>query len=199
MRFLDGGQSILGRLSDHELVRSAQGGAPNAFAELVTRHRQYMFRLALRTTGNLHDAEEVVQDTLIVLHRRLPSFRGESKFSSWLYTVTRNAALLHLRQRRARSPWQEELPARDHADEQSEECLSQRQLARTALAELAALPDEYRIPFVLRDLEGLSSHETAAAVGITVNLVRQRIFRARQMLRGRLHAQLGSAVRRGEM
>jgi len=181
----------LHRISDDELVRRAQRGAPRAFEELVARHRRHVYQLALRVTANPHDAEEIVQDTLILMHRGLASFRGEAKFSTWLYSVTRNAALMHLRHWRKIDPAREdEEPVEDEVD-QGEEWLARRQLARTALDELSALPDEYRVPFVLRDVEGLSSRETAAAVGINVNLVRQRVFRARRMLRGKLRAHLG--------
>jgi RNA polymerase sigma-70 factor (ECF subfamily) len=180
------------RISDDELVRRAQRGAPRAFDELVARHRRHVYQLALRVTSNPHDAEEIVQDTLILLHRGLASFRGEAKFSTWLYSVTRNAALMHLRHWRRSDPLgDDEDQLEDDGDEHGEEWLARRQLVRTALDELSALPDEYRVPFVLRDVEGLSSRETAAAVGINVNLVRQRVFRARRMLRGRLRARIG--------
>lgn len=182
------------RSNDDELVRDAQSGTPRAFAELVARHRRAVYQLALRVTANPHDAEEIVQDTLLTLHRRLGSFRGDAKFSTWLYSVTRNAALMHLRKRpvaQRHGGDDEALPPRDDgeglpADADAEEHLMRRQLAREALRQLATLPDEYRLPFVLRDVEGLSSRETADAVGINVNLVRQRVYRARRMLRGRL-------------
>jgi RNA polymerase sigma-70 factor (ECF subfamily) len=182
------------RASDDELVLHAQSGAPRAFDQLVARHRRAVYQLALRVTSNPHDAEEIVQDTLLVLHRRLASFRGESKFSTWLYSVTRNAALMHVRQRPRGEFWrdderpsEDERPTTETLDEMdAETVLARRQLARTALAELSRLPDEYRVPFVLRDVEGLSSRETADAVGINVNLVRQRVYRARRMLRRRL-------------
>ena len=181
------------RSSDDQLVLDAQSGAPRAFDALVARHRRAVYQLALRVTSNPHDAEEIVQDTLLVLHRRLASFRGESKFSTWLYSVTRNAALMHVRQRPRPELWRDderpsddERPRDDGEEVDAEELLARRQLARTALAELSALPDEYRVPFVLRDVEGLSSRETADAVGINVNLVRQRVYRARRMLRRRL-------------
>jgi RNA polymerase sigma-70 factor (ECF subfamily) len=179
------------RTSDDELVRRAQRGAPRAFDELVARHRRNVYQLALRVTANPHDAEEILQDTLILLHRGLGSFRGEAKFSTWLYSVTRNAALMHLRHWRRPEPARSDETALADESGNGEEWLARRQLARTALDELSALPDEYRVPFVLRDVEGLSSRETAAAVGINVNLVRQRVFRARRMLRGRLRAHLG--------
>jgi RNA polymerase sigma-70 factor (ECF subfamily) len=179
------------RASDDELVRRAQHGAPRAFDELVQRHQRHVYQLALRVAANPHDAEEIVQDTLLLVHRGLSSFRGEAKFSTWLYSVTRNAALMHLRH------WRRPEPARSddraggtEGDDGGEEWLARRQLAHTALRELSSLPDEYRLPFVLRDLEGLSSRETAAAVGINVNLVRQRVFRARRLLRRRLFCRI---------
>jgi RNA polymerase sigma-70 factor (ECF subfamily) len=178
------------RTSDDELVRRAQRGAPRAFDELVERHWRSVYQLALRVTANPHDAEEIVQDTLLLVHRGLASFRGEAKFSTWLYSVTRNAALMHLRHwRKLDVAGVDKLAGGDQASAgDDEDSLARRQLARTAMSELSALPDEYRVPFMLRDLEGLSSRETAAAVGINVNLVRQRVFRARRMLRRRLYA-----------
>src|SRR6201996_5222196 len=96
------------RASDDELVLHAQSGAPRAFDQLVARHRRAVYQLALRVTSNPHDAEEIVQDTLLVLHRRIASFRGESKFSTWLYSVTRNAALMHVRQRPRAEYWRDD-------------------------------------------------------------------------------------------
>jgi DNA-directed RNA polymerase specialized sigma24 family protein len=102
--------------TDDELVASALAGRSTALADLVRRHAGKVFRVALRLTGNAADAEDVLQETFLQVHRRLETFRNEAKFSTWLYGIATNAALMHRRARRSRpveSPIEEYLPAFD--------------------------------------------------------------------------------------
>src|SRR5438105_13447944 len=89
-----------GQVPDVELVRHAQKGDGSAFAELVSRHQRQLFRLALRMTGSEADAQEVLQEAFLNAYQKLPLFRGEAQFSSWLYRIAANSALMRLRRKR---------------------------------------------------------------------------------------------------
>ena len=190
----------MGPESDEQLAQQAGQGDQRAFAELVKRYTRSVYRLALRLSANASDAEEILQDTFVQLHRKLESFRGDAKFSTWLHRVAVNASLMHLRGR-SRSPSQElpeELPGFDASGTllrldvdyglagRVDELVDQRRLLTAVLAALQELPDLYRVPFVLRDLEGLTTIEAAELLGIEPELVRQRVHRTRLALRSRL-------------
>lgn len=186
--------------SDEELAARAAAGDASAFEALVSRYQARVFRLACRLTGNEGDAPDVLQETFLQVHRGLGSFRGESRFSTWLYRIATNAALM-LRRRRARRPTEsleQFLPRFDpdgrHAAEpadleaaaRADELLDRGALARRAQEGLERLPELYREAFVLRDLEELPTAEVAALLGLEPAAVRQRVHRARLMLRGYL-------------
>lgn len=185
-------------------MRRAVDGDPLAFEALVSRHQELVYRVARRLTGTRADAEEAVQDTFLAVFRRLGSFRGEARFSTWLYRITTNAALM-LRRRRGRRPTEsleDFLPRFDELGRHSrdvdhgraadaDEILDRTALARAARTALERLPDRYRVPFVLRDLEEMTSAEVGRVLDITEETVRQRVHRARLMLRGYLSARVG--------
>jgi RNA polymerase sigma-70 factor (ECF subfamily) len=164
--------------------------------------------VALRLTANPSDAEEVLQDTFLQVHRHLGEFRGEAQLSTWIHRIAVNAALMHLRARRRRvdieRPLSELLPRFDDTGllarldcdystaARADELLEKRRLAAAALDAVGRLPEGYRVPFVLRDLEGLETEEVAALTGLDAQLVRQRLHRARLMLRAHLTSLAGS-------
>ena len=185
--------------SDEVLAAQAAAGADSAFEAIVGRYQARVYRLACRLTSDT-DAADVLQDTFLQVYRHLPSFRGESRFSTWLYRIAVNAALMH-RRTRARRPAEsldQYLPTFDaegrHTatpEELRVVCLADEQLDRQALAGkarevIARLPDLYREAFVLRDLEEMTTADVAAALGLDAATVRQRVHRARLMLRGYL-------------
>src|SRR3989442_2729478 len=92
------------QVPDVELVRKAQAGDAAAFAELVSRHQRQLYRLALRMTGSEADAQEVLQEAFLNAYQKLPLFRGEAQFSSWLYRIAANSALMRLRRKRRAPP-----------------------------------------------------------------------------------------------
>ncbi len=197
-----------GGASDEELARRASSGQHEAFEVLLGRHQERVYSLVRRLTRNRHDAEEAVQETFLTVLRRLGTFRGEARFSTWLYRVAANTAL-QLRRRHARgmvAPLQRYLPAFDrdggHAGPieaapagHAEERLDRRRLTVLASRALELLDERYRIPFVLRDLEEIGTAEVAKILRISESLVRQRVHRARLMLRGYLAR--GSRIQRG--
>jgi RNA polymerase sigma-70 factor (ECF subfamily) len=190
---------------DEALAARAAAGEEAAFEELVCRYQARVYRLACRLTADEADAKDVLQETFLAAYRGLPSFRGGSRFSSWLYRIATNAALMH-RRARARRPAESLeafLPRFDaegaHAAEpadllaasRADEILDRKLLAEKAQAGLERLPDSYRDAFVLRDLEELTTLEVADLLGIDAAAVRQRVHRARLMLRGYLSDLLG--------
>ncbi len=193
-------------LADEELVTRAAAGDADAFETLVGRHEGRVYRLAYRLTGSDADAQDVLQDAFLAAYRGLASFRGTARFSTWLYRITTNAALLHRRARRRRpaESLEEFLPRFDadgqHVPEPAElraasradDLLEGKLLAEKTRAALERLPDLYREAFVLRDLEELGTSEVADLLRVDAATVRQRVHRARLMLRGYLSHVVGA-------
>ena len=193
-------------VADEELAARAAAGDASAFETLVGRHEARVYRLAYRLTDSDADARDVLQDAFLAAYRGLASFRGAARFSTWLYRITTNAALMHRRARRRRptESLEEYLPRFDargqHAPEVAEleaasrvdDLLDEKRLAAEARAALERLPDLYREVFVLRDLEELDTSEVASLLSIDAATVRQRVHRARLMLRGYLSHLVGA-------
>lgn len=191
--------------TDEKLAEQAASGDAFAFEELVTRYEARVYRLACRLLGNDADAPDALQETFLQVYRGLKGFRGESRFSTWLYRIATNAALMQRRSRSRRPAESLEafLPCFDpdgqHAatPEQlqvaarAEEVLDRQLLAEKAWAGLDRLPDLYRETFVLRDLEEMPTAEVAQVLGIEPAAVRQRVHRARLLLRGYLGSLVG--------
>jgi RNA polymerase sigma-70 factor (ECF subfamily) len=187
-------------VSEAALIRRAQAGDEAAFTELICRHQLGLLPLAIRLTGNAADGEEAVQDALVIAFRRLAIFRGDAKFSTWLYRITVRAALARRRRSRARAmpSLEEYLPEFNRAGRHKridvdfsgaatiEKRVARRELRTRLLAALARLPERYRTAVVLCDLQELPSAEAAAILGVDRAALRQRLHRARLMLRGYL-------------
>jgi RNA polymerase sigma-70 factor, ECF subfamily len=192
--------------SDEDLAARAAAGDEPAFEEIVSRYESRAYRLAAGLLGGEDDALDVLQDAFLSVYRSLRSFRGESRFSTWLFRVVTNAALMHRRARRRRPaesldaylPRFDEAgrhaaePADLEAAAHAEERMDRHLLAERARAGVARLPGLYRAAFVLRDLEELTTSEVAEVLGVGPDVVRQRVHRARVMLRGYLGDLLGA-------
>lgn len=185
--------------ADEVVARLASDGDPRAFATLVERYQEPIYRLCRRLTRSNADAEDALQETFLILMRRLRSFRGEAKFATWLYRIATNAALgIRRRQSRLRAESLEEFLPRFDARQRHAgpiepfEAIDRQRLARRASALLERLPDRYRVPMVLRDLEEIETSQVAAILGLTEAAVRQRVHRARLMLRGYLASRVGA-------
>ena len=173
------------------IVRKVLQGDVNAFEKLVTEYEKAVYAIAQRMTGNAEDAADMTQETFIKAYNSLSSFRGDSKFSVWLYRIANNVCLDFLRSR-SRRPTVSlstedddgEETQLDIADEsQSPELLLESSLTRDAVRRgLNALPPDYKQILLLREIQGLSYEEIAAALGIESGTVKSRIFRARKRL-----------------
>ena len=179
------------REQEAQIVRRVLEGDVNAFEDLVTEHEKGVYAIAQRMTGNAEDAADMTQETFIKAYNSLSSFRGDSKFSVWLYRIATNVCLDFLRSR-SRKPTVSlsvedddgEETQMDIADEsQSPAQLLERGLTRDAVRRgLKALSAEYRQILLLREIQGLSYEEIAEALVLEVGTVKSRIFRARKRL-----------------
>ena len=190
--------------SDETLAARAAAGDDRAFEEIVARYERRVFRLACRLTSET-DAPDVLQNTFLQVYRNLPSFRGESRFATWLYRIATNAALM-VRRARTRKPAESldafmprfdehgmhaDLPAQLQVASRADELIDRQALVEKARAGIARLPDVYRDAFVLRDLEEMSTTDVAQVLGVEPATVRQRVHRARLLLRGYLSDLVG--------
>lgn len=194
---------------DRPLVRHAREGDFAAFETLVATHERRIYGLALRIVGQRHDAEEVAQQTFLSVIEHLQEFREESSFSTWLMRIATNHALALLRRRsRQRTvPLGEDRSEDSYEDmphpefiaqwrETPEQIATRREIREMLTQALDELDQKYRLVFLLRDVEGLSTSETAETLGITVSNVKVRLLRARLMLRERLTRQFGDETTR---
>ena len=179
------------REQEAAIVRKVLGGDANAFETLVLEYEKNVYNIALRMTGNSEDAADMTQEAFIKAYNSLQSFRGDSKFSVWLYRIVSNVCLDFLRSKNRRPTVSlsvedddGEDTQLDVADEsQSPELLLDRKLTRESVRRgLDSLPPDYRQILLLRDIQGLSYDEIAQALGLEVGTVKSRIFRARKRL-----------------
>jgi RNA polymerase sigma-70 factor (ECF subfamily) len=179
------------------LVEAARSGDIGAFEALVRRYDRNVFRIAQHITQNREDAEDVVQDAFLKAYQNLGQFQGQSKFYTWLVRIAVNEALMRLRRRRPDRmvsidedvQTEEDSIPREIADwsPNPEQRYSQAELKEILGKTIQGLPPSFRTVFVLRDVEGLSTEETAAALELSVPAVKSRLLRARLQLRERLN------------
>ena len=179
------------------LVQAAKKGDVGAFGELVKRYDRNVFRIALHITQNREDAEDVVQDAFLKAYENLEQFQGQSKFYTWLVRIAVNEALMKLRRRRPERmvsldqevQTEEDSMPREVADwsPNPEQLYNQAELKDILGKTIQGLPPSFRTVFVLRDVEGLSTEETAQALELSVPAVKSRLLRARLQLRERLN------------
>ncbi len=177
-------------LFENEIIRSVLRGNVNDFEKLVTAYEKNVYNIALRMVGDPDDAADMTQETFIKAYRALSSFRGDSKFSSWLYRIASNVCLDFLRSR-SRHP-QVSLSTVDEDDRATFELPDMRQNPEEQLMKklgmeavrrgLEQLPEQQRQILVLRELGGLSYAELAQTLGLEEGTVKSRIFRARKRL-----------------
>lgn len=166
-------------VGDEELLRRAAAGDQGAFSNLVRRHEDRVFGIAIRMTGDRADALDAAQDTFVAVFRQAETFRGDAAFTTWLYRVAVNATRDLLRKRRRLPEPAAELPEREAPGTSAEEAVN----LRLDLAEaLAKLPDEYREAVLLHDLGAVPYEEIAKITGAALGTVKSRISRGRRRL-----------------
>ncbi len=180
-----------------KLVRAAKAGDISAFEALVHRYDRNVFRIAQHITQNREDAEDVVQDAFLKAYEKLANFQEQSKFYTWLVRIAVNEALMRLRRRRPERmvsldedvKTEEDTMPREVADwsPNPEQLYTQGELRDILTRTIQGLPSSFRTVFVLRDVEGLSTEETAEALDLSIPAVKSRLLRARLQLRERLN------------
>jgi RNA polymerase sigma-70 factor (ECF subfamily) len=188
--------STVARDDEHLLVAAAKRGDSNAFEELVNRYEAKIFRLTMNITRNREDAEDAMQDAFLKSYSHLRDFQGDSRFYTWLVRIAANEALMRLRKRRPNQfsldepvEGEEDLMPRELEDwgPSPEQRFAQTEMHEILSSVIDKLEPGFRMVFVLRDVEELSTEETAKALGISVPAVKSRLLRARLKLRERLN------------
>jgi len=188
---------------DAELAARVAAGEPAAFEALMRRHNRTLFRTARAILRDDAEAEDALQEAYLHAYEAIGNYRGEAKLSTWLARIVANEALMRVRKRTRRAaivPLQaaasedeiNEIPD-DNMDDSPERSAQRSEMRRLLEVEIDALPDDYRVVFVLRAVEELSVEETAEALGIPQATVRTRLFRARSLLREALASKIDLA------
>ncbi len=188
--------------SEQDLIGRMRAKDESAVAELEAAYRSRIQQLALRYMKNPEDAEEVAQDVLLKVYRKIEAFRGDAALSSWIYRITFNTAMSRLRSRKQRAQVEfredELLSLDDEANGRAsrrqvpdwsslaDETLLRSQMRTRLNAALQDMPSIYRVPVVLRDIEGLSTGEASERLGIKEQTLKSRLHRGRLFLRERL-------------
>lgn len=185
-----------GVFDESGLLAKAREGDLAAFSELVSRYSRKIYRLAKHITQNDTDAEDVLQETFLKAFEHLRDFHGQSKFYTWIVRIAVNESLMKLRKRKSDRtvPLDEPLDTGEDTvireiavwDEDPEQQYSREEMARILDEAVQTLKPAFRTVFVLRDIEELSTEETAEALGISVPAVKSRLLRARLQLREKL-------------
>jgi RNA polymerase sigma-70 factor (ECF subfamily) len=179
--------------TDEELVARSIGGDADSFNELILRWERPIFALAYRTIGREEDARDVCQETFLRAFRALPGFRGQAKFSSWLYRIALNLCRDWIRRER-RAPVVQlpedtdlmEMAAATEPSESIEDLVARKDLTRSVERAMALLPEEQRTAIVLKEYHGLTFQEIADLVGCPLSTVKTRLYQGLTVLRREL-------------
>ena len=188
--------------TDRNLIQRLQGGDASSFGELDQAYRRKIYQLAFRYMKNHEDAEEVTQDVLFQVVKKIDSFRGDAALSSWIYRITFNTAMSRLRSGKFRRPFEvpqtdlsgssdgwEPSPSKGEGADWSllaDDELYRAEMRRRLVRALAELPAIYRVPVVLRDVQGLSTNEASAILRLKPQTLKSRLHRGRLALREHL-------------
>lgn len=184
--------------TDQQLIDAARRGDKRAFATLVRRYEELVYKFSYKVCRDRQKAEEALQDTFINMYRNLGSFDGRSKLSTWLYRIVANNCLMKARRRKLETllesyddpPMNAEgrhIHNMPRWDETPADVLMQRELREVLDKAITKLPMDYRVVFILRDVEGNSNEETAKILGLSVEATKSRLRRARAFLRDQLN------------
>lgn len=182
-----------------ELIGRMQAGDSTAVTELASAYGPRIHQLAFRYLKNWEDAEEVTQDVLMKVHRKIEAFRGDAALSSWIYRITFNTAMSRLRNGRFTRPHEVprhesvsaggvDRPDHEQADWSSlaDDRVLRGEMRNRLIRALTHLPEVYRVPVILRDIQGLSTEEASAVLRVKPQTLKSRLHRGRLILRERL-------------
>ena len=186
--------------AEQELIGRMQAGDSTAVGDLASTYGPRIHQLAFRYLKNWEDAEEVTQDVLMKVHRKIDAFRGDAALSSWIYRITFNTAMSRLRNGKFSRPFEvprqeegTEAPTPEPADWSSlaDDHVMRAELRSRLIEALTHLPQVYRAPVILRDIHGLSTEEASAILRVKPQTLKSRLHRGRLILRQHLGAFAG--------
>src|SRR5262249_29836990 len=181
-------------LSDEEVIARVGRGEVALFEVVMRRYNQRLYRTARAITGDEREAEDVEQEAYVRAYSHLGQFEGRAHFATWLTRITIHEALARLRRRGRFVDLEEAMPTLSSSTPSPEQGVATRELAKLVEGAVDALPAAYRAVFVLRDVEGLSTAETAASLDIPEQTAKTRLHRARTLLRNYLSSQAHAAL-----
>lgn len=190
------GLSIPGTISssieqdDAQLVATSKNGDQDAFSLLVQRYQRRVFNLVFRMLQNYEEASEITQEAFLAAWQGLPAFRGEARFSTWLYRIAYNCALKQLETRRRDTALQVALQAEQivEGDDSHSAHLAMLDNQEMVQEQLSQLPPKYRIVLILRHLQDMTYEEMAEVLTMPIGTIKTHLFRARNLLKERLQA-----------
>jgi len=182
-------------LTDEEIVERTRAGEIALFELLMRRYNQRLYRLARAVVRDATEAEDVVQETFVRAFEHLDQFAGRARFATWLTRIAVHEASARLRRRGRYMDIEDSMPTLASGAAGPEQRTADRELGHAIEAAVDALPEVFGAVFVLRDVEGLSTAETAACLGINAETVKTRLHRARALLRNHITARIGVAAR----
>lgn len=165
---------------EYEIVQRCKAGDLAAFEKLFHLYGKKLYSLCLRMSGNSHEAEDLMQEIFVILIKKIKAFRGDAKFSTWLYRVAVNSCISQLRKKKnIFVPLAEENETHDVASVEPTP-LAQRQVLKKAIA---SLPPGYRTAVIMHDIQGFNHQEIAETLGISVGASKSQLFKARKKMR----------------
>lgn len=187
--------------SDHELIDAVRGGDDDAFAEIVGRYRNPITNYLYRFLNDYEEAVDLAQETFVRVYFAIDRYHTGFAFSTYIYKIATNLAISELRKRKRRTilsltglfQKEDEVPEEFQPPDSrplQDEAMVDNERDRTVTKAIAALPPKYRIPIILRDIEGLSYDEIAAVMGLGLGTTKSRINRARNLLKDKLKGQI---------
>lgn len=188
------------KLTDEQLVQRIRSGDAALFEVLMRRNNTRLYRTLRALLRNEAEIEDAMQAVYVLAYSKLGTFRGDAQLSTWLTQIAVNEALGRLRHDRRHPALslavvpEPDLPSNPPSMETPEAQVSQRELAAILEAAVDALPDLYRVTFMLREIEGMDTTQTAQALGVNEDVVKKRLSRARALLRSHVEAMFGSAL-----
>ncbi len=185
----------LAALTDEEIVERILGGETALFELLMRRYNQRLYRVTRAIVRDDGEAEDVIQDAYVRAFEHLDQFAGRARFSTWLTRIAVHEASARLRRRGRWIDIEESMPTLASAGPGPEQRAADHELGQAIEAAVEALPRVYSSVFMLREVEGLSTAETAACLDINAETVKTRLHRARALLRNHITARIGVAAR----
>ena len=175
-------------MTDPDIIQSVLNGDQNSYTLIVEKYQSNVFRTAIGFVHNKEDAEEITQDVFVKAYQALPSFKGTSAFSTWLYRITVNMAINFLRKKKRRNFWSSLADTFQVASKEKSAAVRLEDSEQNILVENAinALPENQRVAFVLSKYEALPQKEIASVMKITEGAVEQLLIRAKNNLRKKL-------------